>query len=168
MSTRVKLPRTFQQIINSTYSLRRHQILEAYLDKKEYQNEVYNNTPDLREYLGLDDNDSVCDCFCIISVEGEGEKGIVFEDKKSKHSKDIHIAKDQLSITSRHLIEKRNKNIDYAIVCNIKLDPAFETRTVKGLPVKALFSAINRSKQIHLENMKNLKGEKIPLLYHKD
>jgi len=139
--------------------------MEAYIDKRDYNNVAYEGTKDLREYLELDDQDSVCDCFCKVSINGEGEKGILFEDKKTKHSRDMFTAKKQLETTHKHLIGK-NKNVDYAIISNVQLESSFEARTMANYPVKVLFSAIN-SKQIHLENIKNLKGEKIPLLYHK-
>lgn len=161
----LKLPKPFHQIIDGCYRIRWYRIMEAYVDRRDYPNSTYDNLGDLREYLNLDDSDSVCDCFCKVSIVGEGEKMFIFEDKNSKHSRDIFTAKKQLEITNKNLIGKR-KNIDYAIVCNIHLEPSFETRTVVNYPAKALYSVMNRSKQFHLEG-KNLKGEKIPLLYYK-
>ena len=73
----IKLPDPFHQILNIAYKMRGFRIMEAYIDKRDYNNVAYEGTKDLREYLELDDQDSVCDCFCKVSINGEGEKGIL-------------------------------------------------------------------------------------------
>src|SRR5690606_12317630 len=126
-------PKRFYQIINATYGVgRSFRIMEAYIDKKkDYTQTKYSSTSCLRDFLGIDGNESVCDGFVKISVDGEGEIGILFEDKDSNHRKDIYKAITQLKITHDGLKQK-NVNVDYAVVCGVKVDKAFKARYVRG------------------------------------
>ena len=100
----VRLPKPFIQILESSYRIRGYNIMEAYLDKTEHKNSIYNNITDLRGYLNLTDNDSVCDCYCIVNINNLGKKGFLFEDKNTKHMRDIFNARIQLQKTCKNLL----------------------------------------------------------------
>lgn len=160
----LRLPQPFHQIINATYGVGRNfRIMEVLIDKSEYKSAEFDSTPCLREFLGIDNNGSVSDCFCKLSIDNEGEVNLLFEDKDSRRGKDMIKAIDQLSTTHK-LLKEKGKNVDFAIICSLKVDKSFKAVTIYGLPAKQLFPVQNLRKPLHLSGGKNLKGEQIPVL----
>ena len=159
MGEKNRIPKAFHQIIQAKYGVGGFRIMEAYIDKKDYTQSEFSGTPDLREFLELGENDTVCDCYCRISATNIGELGIIFEDKDSNHRKDMHKAKKQLDRTHINL-KKKNRNIDFAIICGVHVDSSFKARTNYSYPAKALFSVWNENIEVKKVSgtLKGLKG----------
>ncbi|MEK6886084.1 MAG: hypothetical protein AABX17_03905 [Nanoarchaeota archaeon] len=160
------IPSVFGKILNGKYTLTGgFQIMKVYLDKKEYPS--YDEAEDLREHLNLDDQGSVCDCFCKIRATNLGEINILFEDKNSNsgHSKDMFKAIKQLNTTHKDLKTKKNENIDFAIICRVPVETSFRARSKDNFPAKALFPVTNPKEHMTLDS-KNIKGFGVPLLSH--
>ena len=158
--SKIKLPKHLRKIVHNALNLNGYEIMEAYVDEMEYK--ISNNLGKLREFLGISDCDSVCDCYCKIRINGIGERNFLLEDKKSKHSKRFKDGKRQLEI-SNGFLEAKNIKIDFAVICRMSVESPFEARSNVNVlpPFKVIHLKINGN-QVFLENSSS---NKIPLLY---
>ena len=62
--SKIKLPQPLRKIIHNAF-FGKYQIVEAYVDEVEHKNLKKHNLEGLRTLLGVSQNESICDCFCI-------------------------------------------------------------------------------------------------------
>jgi len=158
--SKIKLPKPLRGIIHNAFSLKGYEIMEAYVDEMEYK--IKDGLGKLRNFLGISDSESVCDCFCKIRINGIGERTFIIEDKKSKHTKRFKDAKRQLELTN-NILENKKIDIDFAIICRVSPEEPFKTRQDQSQlpPLKVICLSINGN-QVFLNNSNS---NKIPLLY---
>ncbi len=159
MSGRVKLPKHLRKVVHDAFGFKGYEIMEAHVDEMAYT--IKDGLGKLRDFLGISENESVCDCFCKISIHGLGEKKFLFEDKKTKHSKRFKDAKRQLENTN-DLLEQKNIEIDFAVVCRTSLESPFKSRQDNDImpPLKSVYLPMNGNSV----NLDNSSSNKIPLL----
>ncbi len=157
MGDKIKLPKKFRSIIHNTFCIRGYQVMDAYVDENEFNINDGNGLKGLREFLGINNNESICDLLCDIKVKGESVKKYIFEDKKSHHQKSCTDAKKPLECTQKLLKEKHQIEPDYAVMGRVGIEPPFKAKTQQGFPFKAVYIGMN-GKNVNLE------GTQIPLL----
>lgn len=119
----INLPKPFGRLLNKYAGVlffgQPYTIIEAYVD---HHYPLKDGVQSLRQYLGLDDNDTCCDLFCVLEVAGE-KKHLLWEDKgqRGKGTHPQH-GKKQLEYTYKKLKSKHPGLVmDHVILSNIKL-----------------------------------------------
>lgn len=159
MGRRIKLPKSLRSIIHNAFRLKGYEIMEAYVDEMAYK--IKDGLGELRKFLDISKSESVCDCFLKIKINGVGERKLLLEEKKSKHSSRFRDAKRQLEISNEYF-EAKNIKIDFAVVCKMSAEPPFEIRSGNVFPpLREVYIKLN-GKPVFLENSSL---NKIPLLY---
>lgn len=154
---KIKLPKPFGKMIQTMYSNEDYIISEAYLDELEFAQHI-NGVKGLRSYLGVDGNQTLCDCFCVIVKDNDTKEGIIIEDKNSRHQKNPFDAKRQLEIT-HELLNKKKKEVMYAIMSRLALIKPFVAKTDGRFKLKVVTNSVNG-------RMAQLNQTKIPILYY--
>lgn len=161
MVDKIKLPRPFGKIVHKLYHIRDGQILAAYVDEIEYKAYVKEGVLGLREYLGLTDGDSVCDCYCVVKTADGVLHHLIFEDKNTAREKELILALIQLNKTHKRLMEKKNVALEAAVISNIKLPSLFTSKTYPQHSLKVLERA-DKPIRVNLSN----DGKKVPVFVH--
>lgn len=155
----IRLPKPFRNIINKEFNQVGYEILDAYVDEMEHKNLAEKGLKGLRELLGVKGDEVICDLFCEIKLNNGVVLKIIFEDKNSKHQKNIYDARKQLENTNKLLIEK-GINIDYAVACTMSLEIPFKARkSLNNVPFKEVYLDWNRN------HSQVLLGTRVPLLW---
>ena len=152
----IKLPKPFGKIIQAMYINEAHSISEAYVDEREHL-QLNNGVMGLRSYLGVDDNQTLCDCYCVITKSNNKKEGVLIEDKNSKHQRNPLDAKRQLEATHQ-LLKNKNKEVTFAVMSNLNLIKPLLARMGR-FKLKVVTNSVN-GREIHLYQ------SDIPILYY--
>jgi hypothetical protein len=152
----LKLPKPYSEIIHKEYG-KTYEIMEAYVDEREEQ--LINGVSGIRALLSIGDDETICDLFCKIKINGNKIIYLIMEGKESKHDGNQFKAKSQLESSNKLIRNKLRINVNYAVLCGISLEQPFKAKKQFDMPFKAVHYNWNgRSGQVNLE------GSEIPLL----
>jgi len=155
---RIKLPKPFRRIIDNAFRFKGFKIIEAYVDEREYPINTNSGLKKLRIFLKIQDDESVCDCYCKVVIGGGQPKHIIFEHTSSKHNKSISDAEKQLRCTAKLLKDVHDININYPVACRVPMDALLRTKRIPDCPFEVVYSTWSQ-KPINLE------GTNIPLMW---